>query len=198
MGTIGSVIAAAFAHSKETIPFVLEGAFNKHGNTPSACGSHFQTGCDTQGGVEHMLFYDLQAEWKATVYDADANLLIAETPIPEGMAVTAAVALDDLPPDQGCLVKSLGAHPTLVTVGMPVDTDVVTAIVELDGDKDPDLDGMGLEGKPVLVTWHPGKALPPSQPHDCKVGDRLTVAEAIEKGWRVVALEATWEALTVA
>ena len=145
-----------------------------------------------------MLFYDLQRDWKATVYDTDKNLLIAEAPLPEGMAVTAAVALDELPPDQGCLVKALGAHPTLVTVGMPVPTDVVTAIVELDGGKDSDLSGMGLALKPVLVTWHPGKALPPSHPHDCAVGDRLTVAEAIEKGWRVATLEATWEALTVA
>lgn len=193
--TVGAIVAEAFKNSKNNISFVLKGAFEKHGNTETATGSHFckPDWYTKQEGVEHYLFFDMKDMWKAT--QLGNNILIAEAQIPEGDAVTAAVALTELPTEQLCKVKALGHHPTLVTMGIPKTTTVVTAIVELDGGKDPDLVGMDLEGKPVLVTWHPGKALEPSHPTDCNVGDILTVKDALKKGWKVAALEATWDTL---
>ena len=192
---VGSVIAEAFKNSKLNIPFVLDGAFRKHGNTKTACGSRFcKEGCyTTQGGVEHALFYDMQREWR--VVSEKDNVLIAEVHMPLWEAETAAVKLESLPADRLCKVKALGAHPTLVTFGHPTPTNIVSAVIYMDAGKDPDLEGMGLDGKPILVTWHPGKALPPSHPTDCEVGDIMTVEDALKKGWRVAALEASQEAL---
>jgi hypothetical protein len=191
MAQLAYTVVEAFKNSKKTIPFVLEGAFKKHGNTPDACGSHFikEGWYRRQEGVEHYLFGDLKEEWYTTVYDEESNLLIAEARIPEGDAVCGATHIMNLPNEQVCYVKSLGDHPTLVTKGEAQPTNLVTAIVYLDGGKDPDLKGMGLEGKPVLVTWHPGPSLPPSSPHNCEVGDVMTAEEAIDKGWCTVAFE---------
>lgn len=191
ISSLSPVIRQAFRNTKQKLGFLLDGAFRKHGNTEEACGSRFITGCTSQGGTEHLLFADMLNEYEEI--SREGNILIASARLSDmgvglGSAVTAAVALSTVDKSATVEVKELGYHPTLTLAGTPVPTDTITLIIELDGGQDPDLKGMGLEGQPVLVTWHPGEALPPSQPHDCEVGDRMTVAEALEKGWRVACL----------
>jgi hypothetical protein len=187
------IIKKAYQNSKQKLGFLLDGAFRKHGNTETATGSRFvKPGWfTTQGGVEHLLFADMLNSYEEV--SRNGNLLIAKAQLSDmgvELAVTAAVDLSTVDKSATVEVKELGYHPTLTLAGTPVPTQVITLIIELDGGQDPDLAGMGLEGEPVLVTWHPGEALPPSNPHDCEVGDRMTVAKAIEKGWRTACLTA--------
>lgn len=122
----------------------------------------------------------------------EGDIIILQADLPKGHAVMAAEDLATVPCGQLVRVDALGHHPTLTKVGHwePVQTDVVTAIVLLDGAAGPDLAFLeGREkGKPFLVTWYPGPALPPSHPTECEVGDVMTAAEAYTKGWRTVVL----------
>lgn len=187
--TTNTIVRKAYENTKANLPFILDGSFKKHGNTEGACGSHFIDGWNTQASVEHALFADLTGGNRWREVFRGGNTLIVETAITVGKAVLSATDLDKLAPDTPCRVDQLGAHPTLVSLGEPVPTDVVTAIIEIDGGADPDLkDFPSLKGEPVLATWFPGPSLPPSRPEGCKVGEILTAAEALKRGWRTVSL----------
>jgi hypothetical protein len=188
----------------------LDGSWKKHGFHSNA-GSYLQDiGYDPevvdmseQEWVEKILFKDSTAnykgethkgEWKISLFSASKNIAILKLNLIESEihgfeAFMNAAALETLPKDQLCKVESLGAHPTLVTNGGAQETAVITVIIELDGSKDPDLGAAchKLKGEPIIATWFPGPRLPISEPHDCEVGDTLTVEEALKKGWKTVA-----------
>lgn len=186
--TVNAIIAEAYRHTCDMIPSVLVGAAEKHGNCSSAGGSHFIKGFESQHEIEAEFFDRKMGEWREVFRSDEDNLLIAEMSIDDDIAVLAAAPLEKIPAHQKCVVKALGGHPTLATIGDSVPAKVLTVIIELDGSLDPDLDGLTEPGKPIIATWFPGKSLPPSRPHDCEVGDILTAAEAISKGWKVASL----------
>lgn len=190
----------------------IDGAWSKHGFHSTAGSFITNIGYDPevvdmseQEWVEKLLFQDATAnykgdtnkgEWRISLFSASKNIAILKLNLLDAgiqgfAAFMNAAALETLPKDQLCTVQSLGAHPTLVTNGGSQATAVITAIIELDGSKDPDLGAAcyKLKGEPILVTWFPGPRLPVSEPHDCEVGDKLTVEEALKKGWKTVAFE---------
>ena len=187
-------VREAFENSKEFIPFVLNGAFEKHGNTANATGSHFVSGFDNQSETEAALFdvWCEEGRWRIVSGGdvADSGIMICEAQLTDSeFAVYAASPLELLPATTPCKVVSLGNHPTLVTVGSDISrTSVVTAIILMDGGSDPDLAELKdkLDGKPLIVTWFPGEALEPSRPECCAEGEILTAGEALKKGWKVV------------
>lgn len=187
----------------------VDGAWKKHG-FQSSCGSYIKNieydpeflEIPEQAWVEDILFKDKTAckgdtskgHWRKSFFSASKNLAILKIDLHEAgihgfEAFMNAAELETLPKDKLCKVEALGSHPTLVTDGDAQQTSVITAIIELDGSLDPDLGAAcsKLKGEPILVTWFPGKSLPVSAPHDCSVGDTLTVEEALEKGWKTVA-----------
>jgi len=194
MNELNSLIRSAFETTKAAIGFVLDGCFRKHGNVDGASGSHFTEGWSTQGGVEHALFADMTADNAWREVSRSGNNLIAEADIMIGKAVISAISIDDLPEEAMCRVEALGPHPTLkLTSGAsaePRETKVITLIVELDASADPDLANMPeLAGKPIVASWFPGPALPPSHPDkSCKVGDTYSRNTARWLGWKVAVI----------
>lgn len=190
----------------------IDGAWEKHGFN-STSGSYLKNiGYDPdmlelseQEWVEKILFQDSTAnykgethkgDWKISLFSASKNIAILKINLLDAgihgfEAFMNAAALETLPKDQLCKVESLGAHPTLVTNGESKETAVITVIIELDGSKDTDLGSARhkLKGEPIIATWFPGPRLPVSEPHDCAVGDTLTVEEALKKGWKTVAFQ---------
>lgn len=183
----------------------LNGAWAKHGFNSQA-GSYIKNleydpemlELTEQEWVENILFEEATARhksaWKISFFSASDNLAILKVNLLDAgihgfSAFMNAAALETLPKEQICKVEALGPHPTLTTQGEAQETTVVTVIIELDGSKDPDLGDCckELEGEPIIATWFPGPRLPVSEPHDCEVGDKLTVEEALKKGWKTVA-----------
>jgi len=181
--TLHDLVYRAWQNTKEHISFVLEGAYRKHAS-PEGAGSKILN-APVQGQLEKLLFRDIKS-WTEEGTFPNGKILTAALPYTLEAVMTAA-PLEGLDQKIMCEVKELGAHPTLTTRGTAVTTRVVTAVVELNAGEDPDLvDFPQLCGKPILSTWFPGESTPPSHPENCKVGDKLTVKEALEKGWRTV------------
>lgn len=181
----------------------MDAAWQKHGFHSNA-GSYLQnvgydpeaTELSEQEWVEKLLFQDAtnKGEWRISLFSASKNLAILKINLLDAgihgiEAFMNAAALETLPKDQLCKVTALGAHPTLTTKGEAQETTIITAIIELDGSKDADLGDAcsKLKGEPIIATWFPGPQLPVSEPHDCAVGDTLTVEEALKKGWKTAA-----------
>lgn len=218
MGTnINNIVFEAFSNSGDSKFDVnndlslkaatLDAAWKKHG-IGSSSSSHLVF--EGKGKEEELraLFESLifisgtdaehwfaKGKWRTSFISGSKNILIARIDLSEFetsfSAVMGAVKIDDVSEDTMCTVEELGCHPTLTCKGEFKPTSEITAIIELDGSLDQDL-GMcrnKLKGQPVLVTWFPGRQLTPSNPTDCKVGDKMTAAEAKAHGWNVVSFK---------
>lgn len=181
-----SLVFQAWKNTKEAIPFVLKGSFDKHYGR-DAQGSRLWRAPRplTQGQLEKILFRDIKSWTEAGTFP-NGKVLEASLPL-QLEAELSAAPLEALPPDTRCRVDQLGPHPTLSAVGTAVPTRTITCIVELDAGLDEDLEDFPqLAGKSIIATWFPGPSTPPSRPEGCAVGDTLTAKEAIDKGWKTV------------
>lgn len=88
------------------------------------------------------------------------------------------VYLSNLNKSDTVICDRAGPHKLLIYKGSPVPSDIITLRL-LKDDESKDL---------VFISWFLDDKLPPSQSRDWKFGDRMTVAEALEKGWRVASL----------
>lgn len=186
----------------------LDGAWKKHGIKSSASSHIIFNGKGKEKEIrenfESLLFDNatdpehlgVKGKWRTSIFSGSKNFMISRIDLSvfeltSFSAVIGAVKIEDIPEDTMCTVEALGSHPTLTCKGEFRPTTEITAIIELDGSLDPEL-GMcchRLKEEPVLVTWFPGRQLPPSSPVDCKVGDKMTAAEAKAKGWNVVSFK---------
>ena len=155
---------------------------------PTARGSRFYE--DPKETLDSVIL-DLRNEFS---FQDNDGILLATVKCREDIGVEGALSIDHLPVGGKVKVEALGHHPTLVCIDScgvmlkPSSTKIVTFIVEHSGPEyENDVKELGWpEGLPILATFFPGQPLPPSRPHDCEVGDILTVNEAAEKGWKVV------------
>lgn len=189
----------------------LDAAWAKHG-VGSSVASHILFGGDVnknftdedmRGMFEELIFsqgtdakgFGITGKWRTSFMSASKNLLIVRIDldylVTDFRAVMGAAKIEEVPADTICTVKELGYHPTIVCKGEFRPTTEITAIIELDGSLDKDLGDCcrNLKGAPVLATWFPGRQLPTSTPTDCKVGDKMTAAEAKAKGWATVSFK---------
>ena len=124
------------------------------------------------------------------------GVLTARITARETVGVVGAIDINKCPNGAKVKVESLGHHPSLVMVDdlgvkvSPPSTKVATFVVEVSGDEyEADCKDLNWpKDQPILATFFPGDALPPSKPHDCEEGQELLIREAAELGWKVVKL----------
>lgn len=165
------------------------------------CRSHFG---DTARGSKFTITPDQVEEVVLNprndfTFNDDGKTLIASVDAEQPVGLQAIFHLESIMSARQAMTKvrveSLGDHPALVfddpAIGDdPIETNRTTFIIEYAGSvyKKDCLEYGFREGEPILATLYPGNSTRKSEPHDCRVGDKMTVAEAYEKGWRAVKL----------
>ena len=119
---------------------------------------------------------------KFSEYDNDyvTKVKLSDLGVEFGTAVTGVVDLSTLNKGASAIVFTTKGRPMLFVDNPPIPTDIATLTIRISNDEDQD---------PELLDCKFGPDSPKDDnPHDCKFGDRMTVAEAIEKGWRTAYL----------
>lgn len=127
-----------------------------------------------------------ELKWHEVAAFPNGRILTAE--LPEGfVGHVAAVPASDVPEETMVRIDlSDPHHPAAVAEGEAKETSMITVIVEDDAAQDPDCAAFGATG-PIVATWFPGPATPPSRPDGLlKDGDCVPVSEAIEHGFLTV------------